>query len=317
MSRPRTLRSPRQPLRSAPNCPRWPPRPPRAHRTPTPIATVVTTIDRLLRNIVTAAMDFTGPGAPLDNPLAWTILAWTRRTFFNEPNTAATLAAANATAAAVTPTSRVRDQFSGIVQFVSIDSPETSGAVTVRIVADDPLGRPLTYSVLQAPKPATGTVTTESTPGVFTYTPTTAARVSAATGGPNTDTFIIKITPTANPTEVLATVEITAPVATRNVHLGGHHTETTETDTVVSKGTVKLTTDLAGTSGGLPRDHQAQIRRRRHQPRHRRMDLHPQHRGRRRGKLSEFGGVYFVDTFEELDLRPAPKMPTPTAAPSI
>ena len=120
-------------------------------------------------------MDLTGPGAPLDNPLAWTILAWTRRTFFNEPNDAATPAAVNATATAVTP----------IVQEpVDISSPNASGAVTVNIVATDPLGRPLTYWVLTPPAPATGAVTTNATPGEFTYTPTTDARVSAATGGP-------------------------------------------------------------------------------------------------------------------------------------
>lgn len=199
---------------------------------PTLISTVVTTVDRLLRNIVTAAMDLTGSGAPLDNPLAWAILAWTRRTFFNDANNTATLVAATSTATAVTD-----KDFK-----VSFSSPNTSGAVTVTIIADDRFG-PVTYSVLNAPKPATGTVTTESTPGVFTYTPTTPARVSAATGGPNTDKFIIKIAPTSNPTEVLATVEITAPVQPAAFSLKVMPVNGM-TDTVVSKGTAKLDTDL-------------------------------------------------------------------------
>ena len=192
-------------------------------------------------------MDLTGPGAPLDNPLAWTILAWTRRTFFNEPNDAATPAAVNATATAVTP----------IVQEpVAISSPNASGAVTVKIVATDPLGRPLTYWVLTPPAPATGAVTTNATPGEFTYTPTTDARVSAATGGPTTDTFTIAVAPTANP-NVFTTVTITAPVKPAT----GTLTLTAEANdpnclgtscgpdlirTVVYEGTLSTTTDPSG-----------------------------------------------------------------------
>jgi hypothetical protein len=222
---------------------------------------------------------------PLDSPLAWTILAWTRCTFFNEPNNAATPAAVNTSVTAVTP---IGDCLAGggsvCVKSVDISSPNTSGAVTVNIVAADRLGGPVTYRVLTPPAPATGTVTTNSTPGVFTYTPTTQARVSAASGGPTTDTFTIAVGPTANP-NVFTPITITAGVAPATITLEVK-ADKTKTDSVVSKGTLKATTDPSGIPVAY-RDHSTQIRQGRHRPHRQRdlhLDLHPQHRGRRKGK---------------------------------
>lgn len=93
----------------------------------------------------------------------------------------------------------------------------TTGAVTGSLNTVDPEGRPLTYTVTSAPTNGTVTVTAA---GVYTYTPTVAARFKAAlpaatptalaraAGDPNTDTFSV----TASDGVSSTVVTVTAPI---------------------------------------------------------------------------------------------------------
>ena len=95
----------------------------------------------------------------------------------------------------------------------------TTGAVTGSLNTVDPEGRPLTYTVTAAPTNGTVTVTTA---GVYTYTPTTAARFKAAlpaatppalaraAGEANTDTFSVTATDGVSSTVVTVTAPIGA-----------------------------------------------------------------------------------------------------------
>ena len=95
----------------------------------------------------------------------------------------------------------------------------TTGAVTGSLNTVDPEGRPLTYTVTAAPTNGTVTVTTA---GVYTYTPTTAARFKAAlpaatppalaraAGEANTDTFSVTATDGVSSTVVTVTAPISA-----------------------------------------------------------------------------------------------------------
>jgi VCBS repeat-containing protein len=148
---------------------------------PTLISTVVTTIDGFLRGIVTAAMGLTGPGAPLDNPLAWTILAWTRRTFFNQAPT-------------INPKQLTED---------------SEGVITGTLGALDADGDPLTYTITQ--KPIYGTVNLDAN-GNYTYTPDPEF---AYTGG--TDTFTVDVSDNTFDLTDLSTYPILNP----NFHIHG------------------------------------------------------------------------------------------------
>ena len=66
----------------------------------------------------------------------------------------------------------------------------TTGAVGVTVVATDPDGDALTYTVSA---PTAGTVSPGPVPGSFTYTPSTQARLLAATT-PGVDTAQFTVT---------------------------------------------------------------------------------------------------------------------------
>lgn len=77
-----------------------------------------------------------------------------------------------------------------VAAFPQVGAPNTStGVVTGRVVFFDAQGKPLTYSLRT--QPSNGSVTVDST-GNFSYTPTAAARLTAAlSASPVTDTFVI------------------------------------------------------------------------------------------------------------------------------
>ena len=85
----------------------------------------------------------------------------------------------------------------------TVGAPDVdTGAVTVALTFTDPDGDTLTYSVVQ---PSTGTVGITG-PGVYTFSPTEAARIAAATGGPTSTAFAV------NATDGKATTPITVSV---------------------------------------------------------------------------------------------------------
>ncbi len=86
---------------------------------------------------------------------------------------------------------------------------ESTGAVTGALNFTDADGDTLSYSVTQ---PSTGTVSITSA-GTYTFTPTSAARVAAAAGGPTSITFIVTATDGQASTPVSVTVPIAAPIA--------------------------------------------------------------------------------------------------------
>lgn len=104
-----------------------------------------------------------GPGVLVDSPMSWMVLAAVRRQ-------TAKPAAANQLPA---------------ITWVSLSLPNaTTGAVTGWVRAADPDGDPVSY---KATTSARGAVTISAT-GVFTYTPTAAARHAAAKVGATTAT---------------------------------------------------------------------------------------------------------------------------------
>lgn len=88
-----------------------------------------------------------------------------------------------------------------------------SGAVSGALNFTDRDGDTLSYSVTQ---PSTGTVSITSA-GLYTFTPTDAARQAAATGGPASTTFTVKATDGQATTPVSVTVPIAVPFAPTSV----------------------------------------------------------------------------------------------------
>ena len=154
------------------------------------------------------------PAAPLESPLSWVVLAAARRPIGQ--GRAANPAAARAVAAAVTNSPPV-------ISSVVLGTPNaTTGAVTGTVKATDPNADSMTYKATTSNK---GTVTITSA-GVFTYTPTAAARHASAqvgaTTAATTDTVTVTVTDSKGaPTTKAVTVPIspknTVPTATKTV----------------------------------------------------------------------------------------------------
>jgi YVTN family beta-propeller protein/VCBS repeat-containing protein len=105
----------------------------------------------------------------------------------------------------------------------TVGSPNTGdGAVTGSLNVTDADGDILSYSVTQ---PSAGTVTVTGA-GIYTFTPTQAARQAAATGGPTTTTFTVNATDGQATTPVDVTVPIAMPFAPTQVTVLGSATIT-------------------------------------------------------------------------------------------
>ena len=158
------------------------------------------------------------PGAPLESPATWMVLAVARRqlgTGAAVTAPAATvstgqLAPAPAPAAAVTVANQPP-----VISKVVVGTPNAAtGAVSGTVTAADPNGGAMTYKATTSAK---GTVAITTT-GVFTYTPTATARHAAARiGAPasaTTDTVTVVVTDNQGAT---ATATSTVPVSPKNV----------------------------------------------------------------------------------------------------
>ncbi|SEH70402.1 VCBS repeat-containing protein/40-residue YVTN family beta-propeller repeat-containing protein [Mycolicibacterium rutilum] len=160
---------------------------------PTPPPSIFTALNTLVAPAISAFFGALSDN-PTSSPLAWLFAAFARR------DVGETTAAA---AANQSPT--VSTEF---------DSPAAAtGAVTGTIVAVDPEGNKLTYKLTSAP--ADGTVTFNAKTATFTYTPTTAQRILAATT-PELDTVAMTVTVSDGTNNVVQVIDVPvgeAPIA--------------------------------------------------------------------------------------------------------
>ena len=154
------------------------------------------------------------PAAPVESPVSWVMLAAARRQIGTVRPTATATAStgqsvptAAATAAAVTNSPPV-------ISAVVLGSPNAStGAVIGTVTASDPNGDKITY---KATTSTNGTVSI-TTAGVFTYTPTAAARHAAAKVGATTSTTTDTVTVTVTDSKgATATSTVTVPISPFN-----------------------------------------------------------------------------------------------------
>jgi len=157
----------------------------------------------------------TNPGAPVESPVSWAVLAAARRQL-GRAKTAVTPAvsvstgqvlASAVTASAVTVSAPV-------ISSITVGTPNAStGAVVGTVTATDPGKFRLTYKATTSTK---GTVSI-TTAGVFTYTPTATARHAAAKSGAatsvTTDTVTVTVT---NSQGTVATQAVTVTVSPSN-----------------------------------------------------------------------------------------------------
>jgi YVTN family beta-propeller protein/VCBS repeat-containing protein len=140
------------------------------------------------------------PNLPTESPVAWVFLAAARRQIgVSEPEIA------QVTTLAVTTALVVENQAPTIGAPV-IDTPvAVTGVVTGQVVATDPEGQPLTYT-LTTPPPA-GKVVFDTATAKFTYTPTTSQRIGAGvTSG--VDTVAMTVTVSDGTTSVPTVINI-------------------------------------------------------------------------------------------------------------
>jgi len=141
----------------------------------------------VLRNFVQPILSsFLGalPKLPVESPLGWILLAAARRQIGTAgPETTLAPASALTTALIENRPPTVDTTF---------DTPvAVTGVVTGQVVATDPDGKALTYALTTPP--AAGKVVFDKATAKFTYTPTTAQRISAAVN-PGDDTIAMTIT---------------------------------------------------------------------------------------------------------------------------
>lgn len=144
------------------------------------------------------------PAGPAESPIAWTVLAATRRQF-GQPRVAPS-AQLTATAAVVNDPP--------LISGVLVGSPSaTTGAVTATVTATDPNGDKLTYRATTSSK---GAVSITGA-GVFTYTPTAKARHDAAlaTAGPTLTADTVAVTVT-DPAGAKAVTTGAVPITPKN-----------------------------------------------------------------------------------------------------
>lgn len=175
----------------------------------TPAATVKATA----LSGVTSPFDASGgTGGPAESPVSWVVLAASRKELDSlltgsapvstGSQTTTGQAVVNAAAAPVVNQPPVVNPSS-----TSVDP--TTGTITGTMGASDPENKKLTYSLKSGP--TTGKLAFDAKTGTFTYTPTTAQRILAAVGSPQTAKFTATVSDgvAAN----VKTVEVTLTVS--------------------------------------------------------------------------------------------------------
>jgi YVTN family beta-propeller protein len=154
----------------------------------------------------------TAPFGPVESPLAWALLAWTRRqlgdflsggrldTPTDPVQTSLAFSATEMAMAAVANSAPTANPTTGTPN-------QTTGAVTGTLNGTDADGNPLSYTVTT--QPTGGTVTLNSSTGAFTYTPSVAARLRAGTTtSVDFDSFAVSVSDGQATTPATVTVPV-------------------------------------------------------------------------------------------------------------
>ncbi|WP_170847425.1 Ig-like domain-containing protein [Mycolicibacterium fluoranthenivorans] len=146
-----------------------------------------------------------GPGVPVESPTVWVALAAARRevetllTGAKPEDSGTPLSTAQAATAVNAP------PVVGAPTYSAADP--TTGAVTGKVVATDPEGKKLSYTVV-AP-PAEGKLVLDNKTGAFTFTPTAAQRLIAGLGGAGVVEFGVTVSDGVKANNQVATLRVT------------------------------------------------------------------------------------------------------------
>ena len=164
----------------------------RAVSAPLP-ATGAATVNAVLTSFAAPLLALGSPGGPVQSSALWVLAAAARREFgqgsaasraasipadltFTSLTTDPDASARAAAAAAAAPS----NQPPVVEPDPDLGTPDpTTGAVTGQVVASDPEGKKLTYTLTKGLAPGQGTLVFNKTTATFTYTPTAAQRVQA------------------------------------------------------------------------------------------------------------------------------------------
>lgn len=226
-----------------------------------PVQAVGRLISSVLRPVLSTVLGIL-PGGSSDSPLAWVLLAASRRQVGQPEPVAAGATAARTVAAAVTnapPTATV-----------TWGRPDaTTGAVVGKLTAVDPEGKPVSLTVVPPTTPIQGTFAYDTKTTTITYTPTTAQRFAAsATAGDDVVAITLRVSDQVNTVDVPVNIPVSpspfyqsaeytsvdgpsAVAATNNrVYITNRNTGTvTVYDTI--NNTVVRTIDVGGAPDGI------------------------------------------------------------------
>ncbi len=167
----------------------------------TPGQAVGNLISGVLRPVLSTVLGVL-PGGSTDSPLAWVLLAASRRQVGQPEPDAPGVAAARTVAAAVTnapPTATV----------IWGRPDATTGTVIGQLVAGDPEGKKVAVTVVPPPVPVQGTVAYNAKTATITYTPTTAQRFAASTtAGDDSVAITLRVTDAVNTVEVPVNIPV-------------------------------------------------------------------------------------------------------------
>lgn len=166
-----------------------------------PVQAVGNLISGVLRPVLSTVLGVL-PGGSTDSPLAWVLLAASRRQVGQPEPDAPGVAAARTVAAAVTnapPTATV----------IWGRPDATTGTVIGQLVAGDPEGKKVAVTVVPPPVPVQGTVAYNAKTATITYTPTTAQRFAASTtAGDDSVAITLRVTDAVNTVEVPVNIPV-------------------------------------------------------------------------------------------------------------
>jgi len=200
-----------------------------------PLAQLTVALNRIVTPILSSILGAI-PRIPTESPLAWIFAAVARRQFgVTEPETGQVTTLATTTALVVNQPPTVSTVF---------NTPNaTTGVITGQVIGTDPEGQPVTYALTTAP--TTGTLVFDSTTANFTYTPTTAQRISAGVTS-TVDTIAMTVTVSDGTTSVPAVVNI--PISPTALTKSGEISSVDDAHAVVATATrAYITNRTAGT----------------------------------------------------------------------
>jgi len=202
--------------------------------------TVASPVAAVVRNLVSSFLGAVSGGVS-ESPLAWVFLAAARRQIGEtEETTTTTLSAATTTTSAVVAAVATNQPPTVSPTFGTPDP--TTGTVTGQLGASDPEGQPLTYTVSSAP--SSGTLSFDNATGNFTYTPTTAQRISA--GLTTADDAIAMTVTVSDGTNAVASV-VNIPVGAAAITKTGDVTVTGGGAVATTNNRAYVTNKSAGT----------------------------------------------------------------------